>query len=100
MVHRTSRSQELGPNSSLLIYRSPADGSHFTEVARITAPTSPIDAEDDATMGRDIRDPAFFIVTDAEGTETLHLKAITRLPTNLAETQTRDTGRTCGASGA
>jgi hypothetical protein len=92
LVHRTARSQSLGPNSSLLLYRSTDDGAHFTEVKRIPAPTSPIDANDTATMGRDIRDPAFFIVTDALGHQTLHLKAITRLPTNLSETQTRDTG--------
>lgn len=92
LVHRTARSQVLGPNSGLLIYQSVDDGATFHEVARIDAPTTPIDANDDASMGRDIRDPAFFVVTDAQGTETLHLKAITRLPTNIAETQTRDTG--------
>jgi hypothetical protein len=91
LVHRTARSQELGPNSSLLIYRSTDDGAHFNQVMRIPAPMTPIDANDDATMGRDIRDPAFFIVTDGQGHQTLHLKAITRLPTNLSETQTRDT---------
>jgi hypothetical protein len=94
MVHRTALSQILGPNSGLLIYKSTNDGASFEEVARIDAPTMPIDAEDTsdaADMGRDIRDPAFFIVPDGHGGTTLHLKAITRLPTNLAETQTRDT---------
>ncbi|MGO8997767.1 MAG: hypothetical protein ACLQVI_30995, partial [Polyangiaceae bacterium] len=94
MVHRTARSQVLGPDSSLLIYKSSDGGVTFQQVMRIPAPSGPIDAEDTndaAAMGRDIRDPAFFIVTDAQGVQSLHLKAITRLPTNLAETQTRDT---------
>jgi hypothetical protein len=89
MVHRTARSQILGPNSSLLIYRSVDDGATFKEVTRIDAPMTPIDANDDATMGRDIRDPAFFITT-TNGVSTLRLKALTRLPTNIAITQTRD----------
>jgi hypothetical protein len=90
MVHRTAHSQVLGPNSSLLVYKSVDDGASFKEVARIDAPMTPIDADDDATMGRDIRDPAFFIVRDGSGNETLHMKAITRLPTNVAVVQTRD----------
>jgi hypothetical protein len=91
MVHRTAKSQTLGPNSGLLIYQSTDDGATFKEVMRIDAPTTPIDAMDTATMGRDIRDPAFFIVKDASGNETLHMKALTRLPTNLMVTQARDT---------
>jgi len=92
MVHRTARAQILGPNSALLVYRSMDGGASFQPVARIDAPMTPIDANDSATAGRDIRDPAFFIVKDASGTESLHLKAITRLPTNIALVQTRDTG--------
>jgi hypothetical protein len=90
MVHRTAESQILGPNSSLLVYESTDDGVTFAPVARILAPLTPIDGADDATMGRDIRDPAFFIVADAAGQQTLHLKAITRLPTDLSIDQTRD----------
>jgi hypothetical protein len=94
MVHRTAMSQSLGPNSSLLVYKSTDDGATFKEVARIVAPLSPIDADDPATMGRDIRDPAFFIVKGAGGIETLHLKAITRLPTSISVDQIRDSNVT------
>jgi len=89
-VHRTAESQVLGPNSSILIYKSTNGGASFANIARIPAPLAPLDADDTATMGRDLRDPAFFIVKAADGTETLHLKAITRLPTDLAVNQTRD----------
>jgi len=71
LVHRTARSQVLGPNSSLHVYRS-ADGAAFTDAATIQAPTD-----------RDLRDPHFYIV----GSE-LYIKAITRLPVS----STRDTG--------
>jgi hypothetical protein len=71
LVHRTARSQTLGPNSALHVYRSP-DGVTFTDVATIQAPTD-----------RDLRDPHFFIVG-----ATLNIKAITRLPVD----STRDTG--------
>jgi hypothetical protein len=92
LVHRTARSQVLGPNSGLLVYRSTDQGLTFQQTARIDAPMTPIDSADDATAGRDIRDPAFFVVTDAQGHQQLHLKAITRLPTDLSKPQARDTG--------
>jgi hypothetical protein len=90
LVHRTAMSQVLGPNSSILIYKSVDDGVSFRQLARILAPETPLDADDFATMGRDLRDPAFFIVTAPDGSETLSLKAITRLPTDPGEVQTRD----------
>ena len=71
LVHRTARSQVLGPNSALHVRKSP-DGVTFTDVATIQAPST-----------RDLRDPAFFVV----GSQ-LCLKAITRLPVISA----RDTG--------
>lgn len=92
LVHRTARSQSLGPNSGLLVYRSVDDGATFKQVARLDAPLTPIDADDQATAGRDLRDPAFFVVKGPGGTESLHLKAITRLPTDPSQTLTRDTG--------
>jgi len=64
MVHRTARSQILGDNSALHIYRSNDAGETFNDVATLPA-----------IAGRDLRDPAFFIVGD-----TLKLKALTRLP--------------------
>jgi hypothetical protein len=64
LVHRTARSQVLGPNSSLLVYRSTDGGQSFAPVARIPAPPD-----------RDIRDPHFYVV----GSE-LWIKALTRLP--------------------
>jgi hypothetical protein len=63
-VHRTARSQVLGPNSSLRVYRSRDGGKTFRLRAIIPAP-----------LGRDIRDPHFFAVGNR-----LHIKAITRLP--------------------
>jgi hypothetical protein len=65
LVHRTARSQVLGPNSALHVYRS-ADGATFTDVATIQAPTD-----------RDLRDPHFYVV----GSE-LFIHAITRIPTS------------------
>jgi hypothetical protein len=64
LVHRTARSQVLGPNSSLHVYRSTDAGRTFVPVARIEAPPD-----------RDIRDPHFYVV----GGE-LWIKALTRLP--------------------
>jgi hypothetical protein len=72
LVHRTARSQILGPNSSLQVLRSPDDGRSFERTAVIPAPTD-----------RDIRDPVFYEVGDE-----LFIKAITRIP---GFTQ-RDTG--------
>ncbi|HEY1955547.1 MAG TPA: hypothetical protein VGH28_08040 [Polyangiaceae bacterium] len=71
LVHRTARSQILGPNSALHVYRS-ADGKSFAQVALIQAPSD-----------RDLRDPHFYVV----GSE-LFIHAITRLPVNSV----RDTG--------
>jgi len=70
LVHRTARSQVLGPNSSLHVYRSNDDGQSFADVATIQAPTD-----------RDLRDPSFYVV----GSD-LYIKALTRLPV----TSTRD----------
>ena len=47
LVHRTARSQILGPNSALHVYRSD-DGKSFSQVALIQAPSD-----------RDLRDPHF-----------------------------------------
>jgi len=63
LVHRTAVSQTLGPNSALHVYRARNDGG-FAETARIEAPSD-----------RDIRDPHFYVVG-----QTLHIKALTRLP--------------------
>ncbi len=63
LVHRTARSQTLGPNSSLHVYRSTDAAKTFTDLATIQAPTD-----------RDLRDPHFYVV----GNE-LHIKALTRL---------------------
>jgi len=72
LVHRTARSQILGPNSSLQVLRSSDEGTSFTRTAVIPAP-----------LDRDIRDPVFYEVNGA-----LFIKAITRIP---GFTQ-RDTG--------
>jgi hypothetical protein len=71
LVHRTAKSQILGPNSALHIYRSRDQGQTFTQLAVIPAP-SPTDSPPD---GRDLRDPHFYQV----GAD-LHIKALTRLP--------------------
>jgi hypothetical protein len=71
LVHRTARSQILGPNSSLHVYKS-VDGVAFDDVATIQAPTD-----------RDLRDPHFYVVGS-----NLTIEAITRLPVS----STRDTG--------
>src|SRR3954447_6858667 len=63
LVHRTAISQVLGPNSSLRVSRSGDGGKAFRSMAVIPAP-----------RGRDIRDPAFFVV----GAK-LFMKAITRV---------------------
>src|SRR4029079_11001037 len=59
------RSQVLGPNSALHVYRSD-DGKSYSPYAIIQAPSD-----------RDIRDPSFYVV----GSE-LFIKTITRLPVN------------------
>jgi hypothetical protein len=75
LVHRTAKSQILGPNSSLWVYRSLDEGRTFTPVSRIEAPSD-----------RDIRDPHFYIV----GGE-LYMKALTRLPVTSARDSFVDT---------
>lgn len=64
LVHRTARSQILGPNSSLRVLRSSDDGVSFALAAVIPA-----------LDGRDIRDPIFY-----ESAGDLWIKAITRIP--------------------
>jgi hypothetical protein len=78
LVHRTARSQLLGPNSALHFYRSTDGGKTFAATGVVLAPTAPLDADDKSTSGRDIRDPHFFIVGD-----TLFVKAVTRLPKSI-----------------
>src|SRR5258706_11330898 len=51
LVHRTAKSQILGPNSALHIFRSTDGGHTFTEVAILPAEES-----------RDLRDPHFYEV--------------------------------------
>jgi hypothetical protein len=64
LIHRTAKSQVLGDDSAMHIYRSTDHGKHFTQTAVILALT-----------GRDLRDPAFYVVGDD-----LYFKALTRLP--------------------
>ncbi len=75
LVHRTAISQTLGPNSSLLVYRSGDGGKTFAEQARILAPSD-----------RDLRDPHFYQV----GSE-LYIKALTRLPVKSTRDSNVDT---------
>jgi hypothetical protein len=84
LVHRTAISQVLGPNSSMLIYRSDDGGQTFDELARILAPQPPGSVELPGDMGRDLRDPSLFVMPDGK----LALKALTRIPFN----STRDSG--------
>src|SRR5581483_388990 len=74
LVHRTARSQVLGPNSSLHVYKS-MDGIAFTDVATIQAP-----------MDRDLRDPSFYVV----GSD-LYIKGLTRLAVNSDRDSNVDT---------
>ncbi len=75
LVHRTAESQVLGPNSSLLIYKSTDGGVTFTQLARTPAP-----------IDRDIRDPHFYVV----GSE-LWVKTLTRLPVTSVRDSNVDT---------
>jgi hypothetical protein len=68
LVHRTAKSQILGDDSALHVYKTTDGGAHFKETAWWPAPT-----------GRDLRDPAFYIVGDE-----LYMKALTRLPVTSA----------------
>jgi hypothetical protein len=63
MVHRTAKSQILGPNSALHVYRRDTAGA-FQEVAIIPA-----------INDRDLRDPSLYVAGGQ-----LMLKALTRLP--------------------
>lgn len=84
LVHRTARSQVLGPNSALHVYQS-SDGIAFQDIALIQAPSD-----------RDLRDPHFYVVGNQ-----LCIHAITRLPV----TSTRDSNvdsisvATCASDG-
>lgn len=82
-VHRTAMSQVLGPNSSLWIYESKDAGQSWINRGLIPAPTMPLNADDKATAGRDLRDPCFYAVGDV-----LYVKALTRLPVSSS----RDSG--------
>jgi hypothetical protein len=64
LVHRTARTQLLGPNSALRVYRSDDHGEHWSLLAVIPAP-----------LDRDVRDPSFYVIGGQ-----LAIKAITRLP--------------------
>jgi len=66
LVHRTAKSQVLGPNSSLRVYRSDDGGATFALLSIIPAWTD-----------RDLRDPHFYVVGG-----NLTIKALTRLPVN------------------
>lgn len=80
-VHRTAKSQVLGPNSSLRIHKSTDGGARFDLVTVIPAP-APMNGDG----GRDLRDPHFFTVGD-----TLFIKALTRLPVVSARDSDVDT---------
>src|SRR5262245_5496060 len=82
LVHRTAKSQVLGPNSSLHVYRSTDQGRTFVQTAQIPAPSD-----------RDIRDPHFYVV----GNE-LRIKALTRLPVISVRDSDVDTVSTMTAS--
>src|SRR3954467_2325698 len=47
LIHRTARSQILGPNSSMHIYRSKDEGKTFTDLAKLLAPASESDGNMD-----------------------------------------------------
>jgi hypothetical protein len=78
LVHRTARSQVLGPNSSLHLYKTVDGGKNFKDLATIQAPTA---ATYPMLGDRDLRDPEFYVVG-----QRLYIKALTRLPV----TSTRD----------
>lgn len=63
LVHRTARSQTLGPNSSFHLYKSVDGAKTWKDVATIQAP-----------MDRDLRDPSLFVFGNK-----LYVKGITRL---------------------
>jgi hypothetical protein len=75
LVHRTARSQILGPNSSLRVSRSDDHGKTWILLAVIPA----ID-------GRDLRDPSFYRIGDQ-----LAIKALTRLQVNSLRDSDVDT---------
>ena len=53
LVHRTAKSQVLGPNCSWFVYRSTNGGRSFDRVAHLLGPTD-----------RDLRDPHFYTIGD------------------------------------
>lgn len=75
LVHRTAKSQILGPNSALHVYQSNDNGATFVDMAIIPAPSD-----------RDLRDPAFYVVGNQ-----LFLKALTRLPVTSPRDSNVDT---------
>ena len=75
LVHRTAKSQILGPNSALHVYRTTDGGEHFVDVATLPA-----------ELMRDLRDPHFYTVGD-----TLYIKALARLPVTSARDSDVDT---------
>lgn len=75
LVHRTARSQILGPNSSLRVLRSDDHGRSWNLLAVIPAPD-----------GRDLRDPSFYRIGDQ-----LAIKALTRLQVNSLRDSDVDT---------
>jgi hypothetical protein len=64
MVHRTARSQILGPNCSWFVYRSTDHGKTYQRAAHLLGPSD-----------RDLRDPHFYTIGDE-----LYLYGGTRLP--------------------
>ncbi|MSP59597.1 MAG: hypothetical protein EXR72_04505 [Myxococcales bacterium] len=75
LVHRSARSQILGPNSALHIYRTTDEGKRFEHLAVIPAPAD-----------RDLRDPHFYVVGDE-----LFIKALIRKPITSARDSFVDT---------
>ena len=85
LVHRTAKSQILGPNSSLFVYTSSDEGKTFENVAVLPAPTD-----------RDLRDPSFFEVNGE-----LCMKALVRLPVLSSRDSDVDTStiESCSSDG-
>jgi hypothetical protein len=85
LVHRTAKSQILGPDSSLRISKSTDGGKTFTLQAIIVAPQPTGDAGPDPN-GRDIRDPHFYVVGNQ-----LTIKTLCRLPVTSVRDSNVDT---------
>jgi len=86
LVHRTARSQVLGPNSSLRVSRSDDGGVTWDLLSIIEAPQPPGSVELPGDEGRDLRDPTFYVVDGK-----LTIKALTRLPVNSTRDSNVDT---------